>query len=193
MCMNVLPTCVYVHHVRPLELEFQAVVSHHVGAGELSLVLCRSSKCSECLTCVSSPWMYIWLPVTLERTWWLLSSKSVCHFPLCPPRLRPALSYTVPVTSCTSEHAQTHVLRWWTSFSMSQVTGTYMDLTKQRWSLESHRESPRYGEGTHPTTSLSGSTESVWRATPESPFSVRSRLLLMLCFRILISAGTILF
>ena len=71
MCLNALPTCMYVYHthacylqkseegIRALDLELQAVVPH-VGAGELSLVLC-----SECLTYISSPGMYILVHVTL--------------------------------------------------------------------------------------------------------------------------------
>lgn len=38
-----------------LELEFQMIVSHHVGPGDRTQVLCKSKKCSYLLSHLSSP------------------------------------------------------------------------------------------------------------------------------------------
>lgn len=56
MCMGYLPACMFVHHGHAGEckaqkrslgpLEFQAIVSYHVGAGNQTLLLCKSCKCS---------------------------------------------------------------------------------------------------------------------------------------------------
>jgi hypothetical protein len=62
-CMSVL----HVHSVsegarrgcqNSLEL-LQMVVSHHVGAENQSQILCKNSKCSELLTCISYLYLYI--------------------------------------------------------------------------------------------------------------------------------------
>jgi hypothetical protein len=54
MYMSVLPACMHVHHIHEHalgmsdgpELELLMIVSHHVGTGDPSLVLCKSNKCS---------------------------------------------------------------------------------------------------------------------------------------------------
>jgi hypothetical protein len=47
MCTGVVPCMhVYVRVSGPLELELQTVVSRHVGAGNITLVLWRNNQCS---------------------------------------------------------------------------------------------------------------------------------------------------
>lgn len=58
MCRNVLPACIYAHHIGLLdllELESGMAVSHHVGSGNKTRVLCKSSRCSLALCPLSSP------------------------------------------------------------------------------------------------------------------------------------------
>ena len=45
MCVCLVPMGVR-RPQSPLELEFWMIVSHHVSAGNRTLVLCKSSKCS---------------------------------------------------------------------------------------------------------------------------------------------------
>lgn len=62
MCMRVLPACMHMHHVNascpqsleehrvsdPLEPELWMTVSHHVGAGKRTQVLCRTESALNC-------------------------------------------------------------------------------------------------------------------------------------------------
>lgn len=42
--------------LNPLEQEVQMVINHHVGSGNGTCVLCKSTKCSELLSLLSSPY-----------------------------------------------------------------------------------------------------------------------------------------
>jgi hypothetical protein len=68
-CMSVLPACMYVHHaclLDPLELGWQIVVSHCVGARNWTWVLCKSNMCCQPLSHLCSPghWPFhlAWFP-----------------------------------------------------------------------------------------------------------------------------------
>ena len=50
----------------PLELELQMGVSHHVGAGNWTEVLYKSSQCSELLNQLFSPLLYIFTSIHLD-------------------------------------------------------------------------------------------------------------------------------
>lgn len=67
MCISVVPACMDVCHMRawylrvqkreqdPLELELGIFVSHCMGSGSQSCVLCKSYKCSKLLSHLSRP------------------------------------------------------------------------------------------------------------------------------------------
>lgn len=56
MCATCVPgTCEFRRELDPLELELGIFVSHCLGSGSQSHVLCKSYKCSKLLSHLSSP------------------------------------------------------------------------------------------------------------------------------------------
>lgn len=92
VCVCVLSACMRVQHVcawclwrleggiHPLELELQTGISHHVGPGNRTWVLGKSTYCSKPLSCLSthSSLIFCWfLSARNSYRWWPASGSTI--------------------------------------------------------------------------------------------------------------------
>lgn len=120
--MFCLHVCMYVYRVhacclqmseegvRPLDLDLEAVVSYRVGAGDCLWSFAGSSSAHNVWLHFQPMNVYFSSCDPVEDLVTLVYKKHLSLSPCALPRLSPALSCTVPVTLCTSEHVQTRAL-----------------------------------------------------------------------------------